>query len=132
LKDNDSAVIVIVRNRSTSFGYNDAIWKKYGKQFSEELANFVDPKTKEVPVVNVYATAGGSLARLIDRGVHVAVCQQATHGLAGSLSRSTGGDADALFKELSENLITNARLVPAGIVALNRAQEHGYAVYAGG
>ena len=31
-----------------------------------------------------------------------------------------------IFKELTENLIPNAHMVPAGIVAVNRAQERGY------
>jgi intracellular sulfur oxidation DsrE/DsrF family protein len=35
------------------------------------------------------------------------------------------------MKEMAANLIPNARLVPAGIVAVNRAQERGYSfVYA--
>ena len=132
LKDSDSAIIVIVRNRSTRFGYNDAMWAKYGKQFSEAMNNLVDPKTKEAPIVNIHATTGGSLDKLIQRGAQIAVCEVATRGAASSLARATGGNTDALFKELSENLIPNARLVPAGIVAVNRAQEHGYAIYAGG
>jgi intracellular sulfur oxidation DsrE/DsrF family protein len=33
---------------------------------------------------------------------------------------------DDIFKELTEHLVPNARMVPAGIVAVNRAQEHGY------
>jgi intracellular sulfur oxidation DsrE/DsrF family protein len=132
LKDSDSAMIVICRNRSTRFGYNDAMWAKYGKQFSEAMDNFVDPKTKEVPKVNIHATAGGSMSRLIERGVQIAICEVATRGASSSLARALGGDADAYFKELSENLVPNGRLVPAGIVAVNRAQEHGYAVYAGG
>lgn len=132
LKDSDSAIILIVRNRSTRFGYNDAMWAKYGKQFSEQLDNFVDPKTKQVPTVNIHATSGGTLDKLIQRGAQIAVCEVATHGVAGSLARTIDGDADAIFKELSANLVPNARLVPAGIVAVNRAQEHGYALYAGG
>ncbi len=132
LNDSDCAVIIIVRNRSTRFGYNDAIWAKYGKQFSEQLNNFVDPKTKEVPTVNVHATKGGSLDRLIQRGVQIAVCQVATRGVASSLARALGGETDTFFKELTENLIPNAHLVPSGILALNRSQEHGYAVYGGG
>jgi len=132
IKDADSAIIVIVRNRSTRFGYNDAMWAKYGKQFSEQLNNFVDPKTKEVPTVNIHATTDGTMDKLIKRGARIAVCEVATHGVASSLARSLSGDADAIFKELSANLVPSARLVPAGIVAVNRAQEHGYALYAGG
>ena len=132
LKDNDSAIILIVRNRSTRFGYNDAMWTKYGKQFSEAMDNFVDPKTKQVPTVNVYATSGGQMDKLIQRGAQIAVCEVATHGVASSLAKAVDGNADEIFKELSANLVPSARLVPAGIVAVNRAQEHGYALYAGG
>jgi intracellular sulfur oxidation DsrE/DsrF family protein len=132
LKDNDAAIILIVRNRSTRFGYNDAMWAKYGKQFSEQLDNFVDPKTKQVPAVNIYATAGGSLDKLIKRGIQIAVCEVATHGVASSVARALDSDSTAIFKELSANLVPSARLVPAGIVAVNRAQEHGYALYGGG
>lgn len=132
LKDSDAAIILIVRNRSTRFGYNDAMWAKYGKQFSQQLDNFVDPKTKEVPIVNIHATTGGNMNKLVQRGAQVAVCEVATHGVANSLARALDGNGDEIFKELSANLVPSARLVPAGIVAVNRAQEHGYALYAGG
>ena len=36
------------------------------------------------------------------------------------------GTPDAIFAELSANLVANAHLAPAGIVAVNRAQERGY------
>ncbi len=45
LEDHDLAVVIVARHKSTSFGYNDAMWAKYGKQFSAQ-AIFVDPKTK--------------------------------------------------------------------------------------
>ena len=132
LKDSDSAVIIIVRHRSTRFGYNDAMWAKYGKHFSQQMDNFVDPKTKEAPIVNIHATAGGTMDKLIQRGARIAICQVATRGTSSSLAKATGGDADTIFNELSANLVTNGRLVPAGIVAVNRAQEHGYAIYIAG
>jgi intracellular sulfur oxidation DsrE/DsrF family protein len=38
-----------------------------------------------------------------------------------------------VFKELTENLVPNGHMVPAGIVAVNRAQERGYTfTYVGG
>jgi intracellular sulfur oxidation DsrE/DsrF family protein len=131
LKDNDLAVVFVLRHKATSFGYKDAIWAKYGRPLSEQ-AEFVDPKTKQPPTVNVYASAsdGGeqsrSLGDLIKKGVHFGVCQMATRNISGRIARATGGDAGAIFKELAANLVDNARLVPAGIVAVNRAQERGY------
>jgi hypothetical protein len=131
LKDNDLAVIIVARHRSTSFGYNDAMWAKYGKQFSEH-AMFSDPAIKEPPKINMYMTEGldvnqaGGMADLIQRGLHLAVCGTASRGLAGRIARATGGDTEKILEEMVANLLPNAHLVPAGIVAVNRAQERGY------
>jgi intracellular sulfur oxidation DsrE/DsrF family protein len=134
LKESDLAVVIVARHKSTSFGYNDTIWAKYGKPISEQ-AEFVDSKTKQPPTVNVYAAApaagdasetAGAMNDLIKKGVQFAVCQMATRAISGRIARATSGDADAIFKEIAANLIPNARFVPAGIVAVNRAQERGY------
>ena len=48
------------------------------------------------------------------------------------MARNSGGTVDAIVEELGKNLIANAHLTPAGIVALGRAQERGYTFgYAG-
>jgi len=131
LQDSDLAVVIVARHKSTTFGYNDAMWAKYGKQLSEH-AIFTDPRTKEPPTVNVYATAGngqvpaGRMDALIKRGVHLAVCRTASRGIAGNIARATGAEPDKILEEIAANLVGNARLVPAGIVAVNRAQERGY------
>lgn len=136
LEDKDLAVVIVARHRSTSFGYNDRIWAKYGKQLSE-LAKFSDPTTKKPPTVNIYATAGGEsvqagpLDALIKNGVRIAVCEMSTREIAGMIGSSIGVASDTIFTELGANLVNNARFVPAGIVAVNRAQERGYSfVYA--
>jgi intracellular sulfur oxidation DsrE/DsrF family protein len=67
-----------------------------------------------------------SLNGLIKRGVQFAVCQMATRAIAGKIAKDTGAKTDIIFKEIGANLIGNARLVPAGILAVNRAQEWGY------
>jgi intracellular sulfur oxidation DsrE/DsrF family protein len=128
LEDNDVAVVMVVRHKSTAFGFNDAIWKKYGMQLSKQANDFLDPKTKEAPIVNVYATAGGRMDNLIKKGAHVAICQMATRAISNTLARSTGGSAEEIYGELSENLVTNGHLAAAGILAVNRAQERGYAL----
>jgi len=127
LEDHDLAVVMVVRHKSTTFGYADAMWAKYSKQFSEQ-SGFVDPKTKEPPSANLYKDR---LDELTKKGVHFAVCQMSSRRIAGMIARDTGRDADGILKELAANLVPNARIVPAGIVAVNRAQERGYSfVYA--
>jgi intracellular sulfur oxidation DsrE/DsrF family protein len=124
LKDSDLAVILVARHQSTMFGYSDAVWAKYGKPIADRI-NLVDPKTKQAPIVNMHKDR---LDTLIKRGLQIAVCQQATRGNAGAIAMATGQMQDAVFEELKANLLPNARLVPVGILAVNRAQEQGYSL----
>ena len=132
LKDPDAAVIIVARHFSTPFAYKDAIWAKYGTQFTGMTA-LNDPKTKQPPIVNVYNVPGNdslaSLGTTVDavtkRGVHFAVCQMATRFIAGLLAGS-GGNADAVYNELVASVVSNSHMVAAGVVAVNRAQERGY------
>jgi hypothetical protein len=119
------AVIVVMRHRATQFAFTDAIWAKYGTHLSES-EKFVDPKTNQAPATNVYRSG---LENQVTRGVHLAVCDLSTHRLAGYIARKVdGGNADAIYKELTTHALANVHFVPAGIVAVNRAQEHGYAL----
>ena len=118
-------VIIVMRHRATQFAFSDAIWSKYGAHLSES-EKFVDPKTNQAPSSNVYRNG---LENQVKRGVHLAVCDLSTHRLAGYIARKIeGGNADAVYKELTANALANVHFVPAGIVAVNRAQERGYAV----
>lgn len=135
LADADLAQVICARHQSTSFAFTDAMWVKYGAALSERSDHFVDPKTKQVPTTNVYMSGGYgdslrnggvTIDQLAKRGVRLAVCSMATRAAAQVAAQKTGGNVDAIFKELTENLVPNGRMVPAGIVAVNRAQERGY------
>ena len=134
LTDADVALVICARHESTPFAYTEAMWAKYGAALAER-AKFSDPKTNQPPTVNVFLTAGYGeslrnrgvlLDAVIKRGVRLAVCAMATRAAASLIAQKTGGKVDEVFKELSDNLVPNAHLVPAGIVAVNRAQERGY------
>jgi len=122
------AVIIVLRSHSTPFGYTDTVWKKYGKELSKMM------EFKQVHMANPYngtghglANRGVTLSTLIADGAHFAICGMATMGISHGLAGQTRGNADDIHKELVANLIPNAHLVPAGIAAVNRAQERGYA-----
>ena len=123
LNDADSAVVIVARHDSTPFAYNDKMWARYGKSLAER-GGFVDPDTRQPPMVNLNRSG---LDGLLHRGVHLAVCQMATRRLAGAIAKAGGPSPDAAYAEIIANLMSNAHMVPAGIVALNRAQERGYA-----
>ena len=135
LQDNDLALVIIARHTSTPFAYNDAVWAKYGTAITG-LTKFDDPKSKAAPKANVFNSAdygtllptfGVTLAALSKRGVQFAVCALATRFIAGMIA-GAGGNADTVNSELVANLVPNARMVPAGIIAVNRAQERGYSL----
>jgi hypothetical protein len=138
--DTDFAMILCFRHFATAFAFTDTVWAKYGKAMSEILS-FTDPKTKQAPATNLYNVTGyglslPNLGTTIDavtkRGAYFAVCDTATHFLASQVARVISGDAAAIYRDLSTNLIPNSRLVSAGVMAVTRAQEHGYSLlYAG-
>jgi intracellular sulfur oxidation DsrE/DsrF family protein len=140
LTDADVALVICARHKSTPFGFSDEMWAKYGAALAER-ASFSDPKTKQPPTVNVFQTSGYGqsllnngvlLDAMIKRGVRIAVCALATRAASSLIAQKTGGKIDDIFKELTEHMVPNAHLVPAGIVAVNRAQERGYSfAYAG-
>jgi hypothetical protein len=139
LADGDLAIVIVLRHFATAFAFTDAIWAKYGKPMSEML-KFTDPNTKQVPTTNLYNSAaygmalpnfGTTIDALVKRGTRFAICDAATHFIAGQLAGQSG-NADAIYKEFVAAAIPNSRFVPAGVVGVTRAQERGYAlIYAG-
>jgi intracellular sulfur oxidation DsrE/DsrF family protein len=129
-KDADMAVVVSFRHFATPYGYTDAMWAKY-PQFAAML-KVDDPTTKKPAARNVplhddvEGQAGANLPALAARGVRFTVCGAATEFIAGVLA-GKAGDAKAIETELAANLIPNARMVPAGVVGVQRAQKAGFA-----
>ncbi len=129
LQNSDLALIIVARHLSTPFAYNNAMWAKYGPRMAS-LASYEDPKSKVPPTVNPFnhdgqeATAGA----LAKDGVQFAVCSMATRRLADLIAQPLGVSGEPINSELVANLVANARMVPAGIVVLNRAQEYGYSL----
>ena len=136
LENSDLAVVIVARHRSTPFAYSDAMWAKYGLPLAER-SRMEDPKTKLAPKANIYNAAsygeilnnrGNTMESLAKLGAQFAVCSVSTRGYAGVIAETVGGTVEAIFGELTSNLVSNARMVPAGIVAVNRAQERGYSL----
>jgi hypothetical protein len=130
LTNSDIGVLIILRHSATSYAYNDAMWAKYGAVFARDV-KLADDKSHAANPANASGNEP-TLDALSREGAHFAVCAMATRRLAGMAARDTDAKTDAVFEELGKNLIANAHLTPAGIVAVGRAQERGFAFgYAG-
>jgi intracellular sulfur oxidation DsrE/DsrF family protein len=135
VENSDMTVVVVMRHFASAFGYNDAMWEKYGTQLAER-AKMEDPKTHSAPKKNIYNTHGynelSSMGSTLDSvaklGGQFAVCSSSTRANAGLIAKATGQTLDAVFAELGANLIGSARLVPAGVTTVSHAQERGYAL----
>jgi hypothetical protein len=135
----DMAIIIVMRHFATPFAFTDAIWNKYGKAMGDML-DFKDPKSKESPTTNLYNVAayglalpnlGSTIDSVLKRGAVFAVCEMATKFAIGGLA-GPNGDRNAMFTEFSANMYPGSHMVPAGVIAVNRAQERGYTlIYAG-
>ncbi len=140
LADKDLAIVIVMRHFATPLGFDDAFWAKYGKLVGGML-KFNDPKTQQPPATNVYKSAeygvslpslGHTVTGATGRGTRLAICDMATHFFSGEIAKATNTTPEAVYKELVAGALSGHHFVPAGVVALNRAQERGYTmIYAG-
>jgi intracellular sulfur oxidation DsrE/DsrF family protein len=122
IPNDQMAVVIVCRHRTTPFGFNDAMWAKYGKSFSDQM-EWRDSKTHEAPTVNPYKAGFTRLAAL---GLQLAVCNRTTRAYAGRAARDAGLKNEDVYNELKANTIIPAHIVPAGVIAVTRAVERGY------
>jgi len=124
LESSEVAVVIVLRHQATQFAFSDEVWAKYGKVLSGE-DKFTDPKTGAVPTSNFYKAG---LEGHIKRGVHLAVCDLSTNRLKSAIAKAHDAKPDEIYKQLTSTALGNSHFVAAGILAVNRAQERGYAV----
>lgn len=118
VEEADMAIAIVVRHAATQFGYSNAMWAKYGKNF--------DSKAETTPTANPYDSGERTqLSGLAKRGVQFMICGTASRGLASRIA-GQGGDVDAVLKEMAANTVANGRVVSAGVVGVTHAQEYGF------
>lgn len=119
LKDSDVNAIVCVRHLASVYGFNDAMWAKYKLGESQKVNEGGVPATR-----NPQANTANDLAK---RGVIVAVCGMATGRIARTVAADMGLSAAEVEADLRANLVApTARVVAAGVIVTNRAQEKGF------
>ena len=124
LTDGDLAVVLVARHGSTPFAFNEAAWAKYEDLRRPHVGRGPDRTSEPDNESLCRATRANvetvSPRRSVQRdlaGVHVEI-----------IAKETGAEEADVRKELTANVIGNAVIVPAGILAVTRAQERGYAM----
>jgi len=131
LKAGEANAFIVFRHFAAPLGLSDDIWKKYKvgaalgimdpatKKPSER--NFVW-KPKPGDMMNTDASADKMVAM---PGVVIGVCNFAVTVLSGMLAKGAGTTPEVALKEWQAAVIPGAMLVPSGVLAVGRAQEHG-------
>jgi len=130
LPDSQLTAVVGLRHFAAPIGFTDEIWAKYKLG---EFFKVMDPGTKQPLTRNMYYHAregelllpGMAIEKLMARGVIVTVCNVALTVLSMLTSKSAGVTPEVAKKECTAGLIPGTHLVPAGVLAVNRAQEKG-------
>jgi len=130
IEPRDVNAIIAAHGNMMGMAISNAIWEKYRLG---EMANFKDPRTEAPATRNIYLGEGEgelmgpgfSVTSLAKRGVVFLVCNTALAQASRVLASRTHQTQADVHRELTEGLVPGAVLVPAMIVALNRAQERG-------
>lgn len=140
--EKDQSVVVVLRHDAIPYAFEDRIWAKYkfGEVFKTE-----DPTTKAAFVRNPFARPKQGeykipgfgvvpigINELQASGVMFAVCNAAMTVYSAAVADGMKMDAAAVKKDWESGLLPGIQIVPSGVWALGRAQEHGCAyIFAG-
>ena len=131
IPEKDLSAVLVVRHESICIAMNDSIWAKYKLG---EVFNVTDPTTSKPAERNIFATTAGfwappfaqaSVEALKASGVIMCACNMALGHYSEVAGGKIGVDKDAAAAEWKANLLPGMTLVPSGVLAVGRAQEHG-------
>jgi intracellular sulfur oxidation DsrE/DsrF family protein len=125
--------LVTLYGKTTPLAFNDAMWAKY--KFGAAL-DIKDPKTGQPTERNLFyhTQQGDTLAfgfldsameNLQKIGASFILCNNALNFFIQRLVAGGAGTAEAIRADLLANMLPGITLVPAMVIAINRAQEHG-------
>jgi hypothetical protein len=131
LKPGEANAFIVLRHFAAPLGLQDEIWKKY--KLGAALG-IMDPATKKPSERNfVWKPKEGDMAMLdasADKmiampGVVVGVCGFAISVISGMTAKAAGMTPEAAHEEWLKAVIPGAYVLPSGVLAVGRAQEHG-------
>lgn len=148
--EDDCGVVVVLRHSAICYAMTDPVWEKYnfaelfgakdhGPAFkaadaaeaSRHRNPFWNTKEGDFKVPGIGAVPIG-IRELQASGVMFCVCDAAITVNANGYAMKNGADATAVRQEWVDHLIPGIQVVPSGVWALGRAQEHGCAyIFAG-
>ena len=136
-QDSDLGAVVILRHAAIPLAMEDRLWTKYkfGEVFKVDdgatkaaaLRNpFWNPKAGELPFPDM------SVDQLQKRGALFCVCDMAMTFYSMNVGKSMNMDPAEVKKDWISGIFPGIQIVPSGVWAVNRTQEHGCTYCYGG
>jgi hypothetical protein len=141
--EKDCTAVVVLRHNAICYGMQDSLWAKYkfaemfkvpnlGPAFKAEDAATAlatrNPFWNTKPgdfAMPVYGAMPIGYKDLQASGVMVCICDAALTVNTGMIAMKTNGNAADIKKEWIDGLLPGIQVVPSGVWAVGRAQEHG-------
>ena len=127
--EKDVTAVLVLRHDGIPFAMGDDVWEKYN--FGEQF-NVTNMFTKEKISTNVFwkpkeefPLPGMAINQLLDSGVLIGVCDLALTVNSMAVAEKMKMDASDVKKEWVAAILPGIQIVPSGVLAINRAQEHG-------
>lgn len=135
--EKDCNAVVVLRHNGIGYAMQDSLWAKY--KFGE-VFKLSDPATNQPATRNPFwKPAPGTfnvpgigvvpigINELQDSGVMFCVCDAALTVYSAVVAQGAGLNAADVKKEWVAGLLPGIQIVPSGVWAVGRAQEHGCA-----
>ncbi len=133
--EKENNAVVVLRHNAIPYAMHDRLWEKY--KFGE-VFKIDDPKTKAPsirnpfwqPQVGDFKIPGiGNVAiginELQNSGVMFCVCNMAITVNSAVIAQKTNANADDVKNDFLSGVLPGIQVVPSGVWAVGRAQEHG-------
>ncbi len=135
--EKESNVVVVLRHNGIAYAMENRLWGKYkfGEVFkvtddatkAPSTRNmFWQPKPGDFKIPGVGEVAIG-INELQDSGVMFCVCDMALTVLSAVVAQGMNMDAAEVKKDWVAGILPGIQIVPSGVWAVGRAQEHGCA-----
>lgn len=129
--DDDLTGMTVLRHDAIPFALKDEAWNKYklGEMFdipdnntkASAVRNVVyEPQEKDMPMPVI-----DGIKKLQSRGAMFCVCDLALNVYSGMAAQKMDMDATEVYEEWKSAVLPDIHIVPSGVWALTRAQEHG-------
>lgn len=139
ISDNNMTGMVVLRHNAIPFAMKDRLWEKYNLG---EFFSITDNTTKKHAVRNPYyepksgdypAPGIDGIKTLQQRGAMFCVCDMALTVYSGAVAGKYNLNPEEVKRDWVSGIHDKIQIVPSGVWAVGRAQQHGFAYcYAGG